>query len=233
MHACTSPAQRRIPWECRARLNARPVGGVMSLGLLWRGILLGLAIAAPVGPVGALCIRRTLADGRLTGFVSGLGAATADLLYGCLAAFGLTAVSAFITAQGFWLRLVGGIFLLYLGVRTIFTVPAPAAASKAHGRGLPGAYFSTLFLTLTNPITILAYVGIFSSLGLVQDRTSYAQAGLLVSGVFLGSAGWWLFLSSVLGLFKLRSGALVWINRAAGAAIVVFGLYALGTLVFG
>ncbi|MCE5260286.1 MAG: LysE family translocator [Chloroflexi bacterium] len=197
--------------------------------LLWRGFILGLAIAAPVGPVGALCIRRTLAEGRLTGFISGLGAATADLLYGCLAAFGLTAVSAFLTAQQMPLRIVGGAFLLYLGVRTIFTPPPADAAIKERGKGLLGAYFSTLLLTLTNPITILAYVGIFSGLGLGQGTGGYAGAGLLVLGVFLGSAGWWLFLTTALGLVrqKIGAGLMVWINRIAGVAICAFGLWAI------
>src|SRR5690242_13032805 len=134
------------------------------LGYWLRGLLLGFSIAAPVGPIGVLCIRRTLADGRVVGFVSGLGAATADAFYGAVAGFGLTVISALLIEQRFWLRLIGGGFLLYLGVRTVLARPAERAAS-AGGKGLAGAYGSTLFLTLTNPLTILSFAAIFAGLG--------------------------------------------------------------------
>lgn len=201
----------------------------MSWELLWRGIILGLSIAAPVGPVGALCIRRTLAEGRASGFVSGLGAATADLFYGSIAALGLTAVSGFLTAQQTWLRLAGGAFLLYLGVRTLLSRPAEQAAQARAGGGLLSAYLTTLGLTLTNPITILAFVSIFAGLGLGSVGAGYGGAGLLIAGVFLGSAGWWLALSLLVGAFRRRIGprALLWVNRVAGVVILGFGVWAL------
>ena len=121
----------------------------MDSDLLLRGGLIGLAIAAPVGPIGVLCIRRTLADGWVFGLVSGLGAATADALYGCIAGFGLTLVSAALISHQAWLRLAGGLFLCYLGTRTLISRPAEQAAS-VRGGGLWRAYGSTLFLTLTN-----------------------------------------------------------------------------------
>lgn len=204
-----------------------------TLDMVLRGITLGLSIAAPVGPIGVLCIRRTLSDGRAVGFVSGLGAATADALYGSLAAFGLTFVSAVLLSQVMWLRLVGGLFLCYLGLRTIVARPATADAAPAApltAAGLSSAYATTLLLTLTNPMTALAFVAIFAGLGL--DPGSYHGAGLLVLGVFLGSALWWLLLSGGVSLLRRRltPGGLRWINRVSGLIVLGFGVLALTSL---
>src|SRR3972149_356297 len=162
--------------------------------LLLQGLLLGFSIAAPVGPIGVLCIRRTLADGRLNGFLSGLGAATADMLYGAVAAFGLTFITDLVVGQANWLRLIGGIFLLFLGTRTFLAKPAEGPAQASHG-GLFGAYLSTFLLTITNPMTILSFIAIFAGLRLGDTNGSYLSAGFMVLGVFLGSATWWLGLS--------------------------------------
>jgi threonine/homoserine/homoserine lactone efflux protein len=200
----------------------------MEIGFLLRGLMIGFSIAAPVGPIGVLCIRRTLADGRLAGFVSGLGAATADAIYGCIAGFGLAFISNFLVSQQLWLRLIGGAFLCYLGLKTLLSKPAEHAAS-ATGNGLIGAYASTLFLTLTNPMTILSFVAIFAGLGLANTNSSYAAAGILVMGVFIGSALWWLLLVGGVGLFreKFNQRGLTWINRISGVIILGFGLAAL------
>lgn len=200
----------------------------MDIGLFGRGLGIGFAIAAPVGPIGLLCIQRTLNDGRVTGLVSGLGAATADAVYGCIAAFGLVLVSAFLIEHQFWLGIFGGLFLCYLAVRTFLAPPADQAASARSG-GLPAAYLSTFVLTLTNPITILSFVAIFAGLGLASEQNDYWTAVLIVAGVFCGSALWWLLLSGGVSLFRQRIGpvAMRWINRIAGAIIGAFGLYAL------
>jgi threonine/homoserine/homoserine lactone efflux protein len=196
--------------------------------LFLRGGLIGLSIAAPVGPIGVLCIRRTLAEGWSFGLVSGLGAATADAFYGCVAAFGLTFISAALVSHQLWLRLVGGVFLCYLGIRTLLAHPAEQELS-AQESSLVRAYGSTLFLTLTNPVTILAFAAIFAGLGLAEASGGYSSAGLLVLGVFLGSAAWWLMLSSVVGLFRTRFSAagLRWVNRISGIIILGFGVVAL------
>jgi threonine/homoserine/homoserine lactone efflux protein len=206
----------------------------MSAGagqVLLRGLAIGFAIAAPVGPIGVLCIRRTLADGRTAGFVSGLGAATADALYGAVAAFGLTLVSNLLVRQQGWLRLVGGLFLCYLGLKTFVARPAERAATAA-GRGLLGAYGSTLVLTLTNPTTILSFAAIFAGLGLGAPGGGPAGAAAMVVGVFLGSAAWWLLLSGGVGLLRARVDVrgLAWVNRLSGAVIGAFGLLALLSL---
>lgn len=202
-----------------------------NLAFWWRGAVMGFAIAAPVGPIGLLCIQRTLNRGNWHGLVSGLGAATADALYGCVAGFGLTLISTFLVSQRLWLALVGGSFLCYLGVRTLLSPPATQAA-KTQQTGLLGAFSSTLLLTLTNPMTILSFLAIFAGLGLVNNGGDYATALALVIGVFCGSAAWWLLLSSGVALFRHRfsSPTLLWVNRIAGVVIVGFGLFTLFTL---
>jgi threonine/homoserine/homoserine lactone efflux protein len=197
----------------------------MEISLLLRGLAIGLAIAAPVGPIGILCIRQSLAFGWLHGFVAGLGAATADAMYGCVAAFGLTFVTNFLIEQQFWLRLVGGAFLCYLGVKTFISIPSETAAST-RGNTLTGVYTSTWMLTLTNPATILAFAAIFSGLGLASIKQNYPSAILLVVGVFCGSALWWLLLSTTVTLAKTKLN-LNWVNRLSGIVIVAFGIVAL------
>lgn len=205
----------------------------MDVGPLLRGVIVGFAIAAPVGPIGLLCIQRTLAGGRLVGLATGLGAATADAFYGFVAAFGLTLLTSFLVGQRVWLGLVGGAFLIYLGARTFRAPPAQRAADLPPGT-LLRSYLSTLGLTLTNPATIIAFFGIFAGAGLAAAASTPA-AGLMVVGVFLGSAAWWLLLSTVVGLLRHRfdARALVWVNRVAGVVIAGFGLAAIFTLVRG
>jgi threonine/homoserine/homoserine lactone efflux protein len=203
----------------------------MDTSLLLQGLIIGFSIAAPVGPIGVLCIRRTLAQGRAAGLVSGLGAATADALYGCIAGFGLTFISGLLISQQGWLKLLGGAFLCYLGIRTLLSQPAERAAA-AGGMGLAGAYASTFLLTLTNPTTILSFVAVFAGLGLASMGGDYAAAVLLVLGVFCGSALWWLLLSGGVGLLRARFDirAMRWVNRISGGVIAVFGLLALASL---
>jgi len=194
----------------------------------FKGLLIGFAIAAPVGPIGVLCIRRTLAYGRRSGLASGLGAATADALYGCVAGFGLTVISHFLIHHQWGLRFVGGIFLFYLGIRTFLSRPGgtPPAARRLD---LAGDYFSTFFLTLANPLTILAFAVIFAGLGLGAAGGTFFEAGILVGGVFLGSALWWWILSFGVGAFRDRFNprGLRWINRISGLIILGFGVAAL------
>ena len=200
----------------------------MIAGALLTGGIVGFSIAAPVGPIGALTIRRTLAQGRAAGFLTGLGAATADSAYGAVAAFGLTLVTSFLVAQQGWLSLLGGLFLCWLGVATFRAQPAPIEHTPP-ARSLLGAYASTVFLTLTNPTTILSFVGIYAGLGLRESGTDYAAASAFVLGVFLGSALWWLLLSFGVGTLRERLSVrgLRWINRISGAAIAAFGLVVL------
>lgn len=204
----------------------------MEFSYLLRGFIIGFSIAAPVGPIGILCIRATLANGRLAGFVSGLGAASADAIYGCIAGFGLTFISNLLVTHSVGLRLGGGLFLCYLGVKTAIASPPANLKLTSETRTpktLAKHYFSILFLTLTNPLTILSFVTIFAGLGLASATGGYLSAGVLVFGVFLGSGTWWFLLSSSVSWFrhKLTPTGLTWINRLAGIVIIALGLVAL------
>lgn len=201
----------------------------IDLNFLLKGFIIGLAIAAPVGPIGILCIRRTLSEGRLTGFFSGLGAASADMSYGAVAAFGLTVVHNLLIGAQFWLHLIGGLFLIYLGIRTFLIKPPNKASTDSLNRNLFQAYLSTLGLTLTNPATIISFTVIFAGLRLGEAHGNFISAGMLVGGVFIGSSAWWLTLSLIVGLFRERFTPhwMVWVNRLAGAIILTFGLIAL------
>jgi threonine/homoserine/homoserine lactone efflux protein len=204
----------------------------VNLSLLARGLVIGFSIAAPVGPIGVLCIRRTLAEGWASGLVSGLGAASADAIYGCVAGFGLTFISGFLVSQQTWLRLIGGLFLCYLGIKTLLSTPSEAETVAAAPASLARAYLSVFALTLTNPITILSFAAVFAGLGVAESGGDYLSAGTLVLGVFVGSALWWLLLSGIVGLFRSRftPRAMRWVNRLSGAVILGFGIYALAGL---
>jgi len=193
-----------------------------------KGVILGFSIAAPVGPIGVLCIRRTLGYGMLNGFLSGMGAATADGIYGCIAAFGVTGISAFLLGGQSFLRLLGGAFLVHLGYRTFRAVPSQGF-KKDSGKGLLGAYASAFLLTMTNPMTIVSFAAVFSALGLGGTGGGKLSSVALVLGVFSGSMSWWFFLSGTVGLLRSRfeQGALKWVNRASGVVIAGFGLFSL------
>lgn len=197
----------------------------MAPSYLIRGFVVGFSIAAPVGPIGVLVIRRTLLRGRMVGLVSGLGAATGDAVYGAIAALGLSVVSRMLLAQEMWIRLVGGLLLLYIGVATLRAAPAERPAGGG-SEGLAGAYASTFGLTLTNPATILSFLAVFAALGVPRG----AAGAFVVAGVFAGSAFWWLLLSGAVGLVRRRftPRELVWVSRLSGTLIVLFGLTSLG-----
>lgn len=204
----------------------------MDINLFLRGLIIGFSIAAPVGPIGVLCIRRTLAEGRAYGLASGLGAASADAFFGTIAALGLTLVANFLAEQQTWLSLIGGGYLLYLGVTTFRSRPAERSA-EAKGQGLLGAYTSTLFLTLTNPLTIFAFAAIFAGVGAGVGSGGTIGALLVVAGVFIGSSAWWLILVTFTSVFRsrLNTTGLQWVNRLSGliiigfAVVILYGLF--------
>ncbi len=194
--------------------------------LFLQGLGVGLAIAAPVGPVGVLCISRTLRHGLWIGLASGLGAAAADGAYGAVAGFGVSWVAEFLLGYQDTLRVLGGAFLLILGLRILVRGPAQEAGQPAWSEPRPTlAFASCFFLTLTNPMTILAFVAVFAGLGLVEATTRIGTGVVLVLGVFLGSAFWWLALSGLVALLRGRMTPriLVWVNRASGAILTGFG----------
>jgi threonine/homoserine/homoserine lactone efflux protein len=198
----------------------------MSITFMAKGLVIGFSIAAPVGPIGVLCIRRSLRDGMAAGFAAGLGAASADAAYGAVAGFGLTAVSGFLIGHRFWIGLIGGAFLCYLGARAFLSKPASEAAPGRTG-GLATAYASTLLLTLANPATILSFAVIFAAFGL-GATIDYPAAASLVLGVFAGSALWWLILSGGTSLVRSRVSPawMLAVNRVSGVVLIAFGIYA-------
>ncbi len=204
----------------------------MDTGFFIRGLLIGLSVAAAVGPMSILCIQRTVHKGFFYGLVSGLGVATADGLYGSIAGFGLTVIATFLVNQQGWVRGIGGLFLIYLGCKTLLSRPAERAAAAAKATGFVGAYISTFLLTLTNPTTILSFVAIFAGIGVGGGQNSPLAALLVVGGVFLGSASWWFFLTGGISLLrgKFTYRWLLWINRLSGCIIALFGLLALLSL---
>jgi threonine/homoserine/homoserine lactone efflux protein len=195
----------------------------METLFLLKGLLLGFSIAAPVGPIGVLCIRRTLASGMLSGLVSGLGTATADAIYGLVAAFGVTVVASALLDNQIWLRLVGGLFLAYLGCTTFRAEPATRAAEIRSG-GFLAAYVSAFFLTLTNPLTMISFAAVFAGLGVGGPVGGDAAAAFLVLGVFAGSAAWWLALSAAVSVFRSRldQRRLKAVNRLSGLVLLGF-----------
>ena len=192
-----------------------------------KGLAFGFVLAATVGPMWVLCFRRTLAHGPLAGFAAGMGIAVADGLYGTVAAFGLTAVSGFLLEHAFWIGLAGGLFLVYLGAQALLARPA-LAHEPVPRSGLARAFFSTLGLTLANPPTILAFAAIFAGLGLAAGA-DYAAAALVVAGVFLGSASWWIALAAGAGALRGRIGPRVLraVNVASGLTILGFAAWQL------
>jgi threonine/homoserine/homoserine lactone efflux protein len=197
----------------------------MDLTFLAKGIVLGFSVAAPIGPMGMLCIRRTLSQGALVGFISGLGIATADMLYGFIVGLGLKGVASFLVKSHFWLHLLGGFFLCYLGIQICLSRPETKEIA-AQGVSKLKAYFSTFLLTLANPATILSFTAVLAGLGLLESPGGISSAMILVLGIFLGSTSWWLFLSGGVNLLrsKFSPQAMLWVNRFSGAFIIVFGL---------
>jgi len=205
----------------------------MDLIFLYKGLILGFSVAAPVGPIGILCINRTLNKSMLSGFVSGLGAATADLLYGIIAGLGLTVISDFLINQKLIIQLVGLTFLFYLAVKTLTKKKAEMEFKKTDESGLLKDYLTTLFLTVTNPVTILFFLAVFAGLGLSSYGQTKFSSLLLVSGVFIGSGIWWLFLSGLAHFLKNRISKKILsrIDLISGLIILAFAIVLLVEIV--
>lgn len=200
------------------------------MALFLKGLAFGFLLAATVGPMWVLCFRRTVAQGALAGFVAGMGIAVADGLYGAVAAFGLTAISGFLVRHSFWIGLIGAVYLLYLGLKTLLAKPV-LNEENSEKTNHANAFLSTLGLTLANPPTILAFAAIFAGLGLVSDA-DYGAAAFIVAGVFLGSASWWLILAAGAGWLRAKMGPCLAraINVVAGLSILGFAAWQLQQL---
>jgi len=200
---------------------------------LLKGIAVGTVIAVPIGPVGILCIGRTIFKGRLSGLASGLGAATADAVFGVVAGFGLSFVSDLLLGYQSWLRLGGALFLLYAGGTALLHGPVGARRRERRHQGLIGDFASTFALTITNPITILVFIGIFAAVGLGGHEATLVHVGALVLGIWIGSLLWWLALIVGAGLFlhNFEERHLRWIGRGSGGILALSGVALLVALV--
>jgi len=198
----------------------------LELPLPVRGLIIGFTIAMAVGPITLLVVRRTIDHGGIYGFASGLGVATADATYGGIAAFGLTAITSVLVANRLVLGLIGGVVIVALGIRIARSRPT-GPATDGERPGLAGAFASIYALTMTNPLTIVLYAGVFAGIGLAAG-SSFADAAVLTLAVWAGSTLWWVVLCSVVAWLRGRvsATALLWVNRASGVALVVFGALA-------
>lgn len=203
-----------------------------DLLLFLKGIAIGIAIAAPVGPVAVLCIKRTLQYGHGPGFASGLGAVTADVIFGAVASFGVAALSELIFSYEIFLRGAGGLFMLILGVRTWFAVSGEQ--NRSGGERILSSYASAFLLTITNPITIFAFTAIFAGFGVVSSSMSVQATLALISGVTIGCVAWWLGLTLIAGLFrsKIDNTGYGWLQHLSGGLLVLFGIASIGSLIF-
>jgi len=193
-----------------------------------KGLIIGVLIAMPVGPVGLLCINRSLSQGKVQGFISGLGAATADAIYASIAAFGLTFVSSFLCEHRLWLRAAGGVALCLLGARGLLSKDGRQERAVRDRRST-GNYLSAFFLTLTNPMTLIVLATIYAAVGLIGAGMTYTSATVLVAAVFVGSSFWWFTLASTAETIrkKLDDGRMAVVNKVSHTAIVAVGLVVL------
>ena len=201
----------------------------MDAGFFLKSLVIGLSVAAPVGPIALLCIQRTLDHGPRSGAIFGAGVATADATYAMVAAFGITAVSSLLLEHTAWVRLIGCLLLIAIGLKIAFAKPAAGAAKRGAGPGWH-AFATAYGLTIANPPTILSFAGIFAS---VSSLASTSRPLTFVAGIFCGSMLWWLILTQLVSNSArwLRPSVLVWINRGSGAVLIALALYGLATLV--
>jgi threonine/homoserine/homoserine lactone efflux protein len=200
----------------------------MGLIYIFKGIVIGFALAAPVGPLGVICIRRTLAHGSKHGLLVGISAAVADILYGIVAAFGVTLISDFIYTQQRWIRLVGGSVLILLGYHTFRSHPSTETKTNRINGNIR-AFFSTFMLALTNPMTVFTFAAVFASVGLKEITDNYIFAVFLVAGIFLGTMSWFTLLTTLVHYFreKINTDGICLVNKIAGTILIILGIVAI------
>jgi threonine/homoserine/homoserine lactone efflux protein len=207
----------------------------VEIEFLVKGVIVGFVASIPLGPVGVLCIQRTLNKGRVSGLFSGMGAATVDSFFALVAALGLTFIINFIEEQQFYIQLFGGGILIFLGTRIFNTNPVQQIRRHRKKKNkLVEDFLSVLFLTLSNPLAIFLFVAAFAGIGLVTSKDSSIKSSLIIAGVFLGALLWWALLTFFVDLFrkKFRLKQLWWINKIAGILIIVFGAAAMLSVFF-
>ncbi len=202
----------------------------MDIGFLIKAIIVGFLASVPLGPVGVLCIQRTINKGRGSGLFSGMGAATVDAFFALVAALGLTYIINFIEEQQFFIQLIGGAIIIFLGVKIFNTNPIQQIRKhRRKKKRLIEDYFSVLFLTLSNPLAIFLFVAAFAGMSIVTPKDSYIKSSFIVAGVFVGAMFWWAILTFLINMFRkrFRLKQLWWINKSAGIIIIIFGVVAM------
>ena len=200
----------------------------MNLLFIIKGLLIGISVSAPLGPIGVLCIQRTLNKGFKSGFVSGTGAASADILYAIIAGFSITYISDFLIEYQTYIRVIGGTFLILVGIRISISNPAKQVRKlRVKGNNYYKDYITSFLITVSNPITILAFGAFFAAFNMIDNTIGNLQIVLMIIAVFSGSLIWWLSLIGVVTIFKkrLRLRNLLWINRITGVLIILFALF--------
>jgi threonine/homoserine/homoserine lactone efflux protein len=205
---------------------------MFNLEFFLKGLLVGIIVSAPMGPIGVLCVQKTVNKGQLLGFFSGLGAATADTFYAILAVFGVTFLTNFLAKNQLFLQVVGITVLLILGFRMIFNNPIKQYRYNRASSKKTSAikdYLSVFFLTISNPLTIIFFGAAFAMLGLLSDNLSQRNNLLLVAGIFSGASLWWLLLTYVVNIFrkKFRLRNIFMLNRVSGIIIIVLSIAAI------
>jgi threonine/homoserine/homoserine lactone efflux protein len=201
----------------------------MDLHYILDGVIIGFSASVPLGPIGVLCVQRTLNKGRLSGFVSGLGAAFSDTIYAVIAAYSLSFIVSFVESQLMTIKIFGALVLIGLGLKIFYSNPAAQLRRQRNkSRNLFQDFISTFFLTISNPLAIFLFFGFFAGLGVVPGDRDWIGQLILIGGVFAGAASWWFILTSLVNLFKTKINIrrLWWINKIAGALIIVFVIVA-------
>ncbi|MCT4590455.1 MAG: LysE family translocator [Carboxylicivirga sp.] len=201
----------------------------MTIGNILDGLIIGISASIPLGPIGVLVVQRTLNKGHLSGFVSGLGAALSDTIYAIVAGFSVSFIVGFIESQLLWIQIIGAIILISLGLKIFTTNPAiQLRKQKRKSTSLIQDFFSTFALTIANPLAVFLFMAFFTGLGVVGKENTAIDNLLLIGGVMMGAASWWLILSTLVNLFrsKINLRRLFWINKIAGSAIIVLVIVA-------
>jgi threonine/homoserine/homoserine lactone efflux protein len=207
----------------------------MLSGFLFKGLFLGLLVSVPLGPVGVMCIQRTINRGLKSGFVSGMGAAAADTFYALIAGVGFGFIVSFINREKYWIQLIGAIVIIAISIKTFYTNPAVELRNQRNKKTKPMEEFlSVFFITLSNPVPFFVFLASFAGFNMMDENTSYLSAILLIGGVFTGALAWWYILSLGISKFrsKIRLKNIWWLNKIMGVIIFICGLIVLYKLYF-
>ncbi len=202
----------------------------MGIELFWKGIIIGLMVSIPLGPIGVLCIQRTLNKGRKAGFVSGLGASAADTFFALIAGFGISMIITFLKAQHIYFQIIGGAIVMYLGIHIFFTNPIrQLRLQRLNPNKLSQDFISVFLLTVSNPMAIFFFLAMFAGVNLASGPMNIFYVGLVVAGVAIGSATWWFVLTTLVNIFRhrFRLKSIWWMNKVAGVIIFFLGIAAI------